>query len=111
VALEGARSYHVWLAAVEGMLQGAAMAFDFDPPRVQGPFSLFKIGVVLLGGKPSGWPLRLSVKRIWDAQGVVHCDAQAVDPAGACVACATNIEFDGARPASMAERQGTEGAR
>ncbi len=111
VALEGARSYHVWLAAVEGMLQGAAMAFDFDPPRVQGPFSLFKIGVVLLGGKPSGWPLRLSVKRIWDAQGVVHCDAQAVDPAGDCVACATNIEFDGARPASMAERQGTEGAR
>ena len=106
VALEGARSYHVWLAAVEGMLQGAAMAFDFAPPRVQGPFSLSKIGVVLLGRPPCGWPLRLAVKRIWDAQGVVHCDAQAIDPQGGCVACATNIEFDGARPAVPADADG-----
>ena len=106
VALEGTWSYHLWIAAVEGMLQGAAMAFDFVPPRVQGPFSLFKIGVVLLGARPSGWPLRLSVRRIWDAQGQVHCDAQVLDPQGQCVACATDLEFDGARSAGApAERR------
>lgn len=98
IALGGVWNYSNQLSAVEAILQGARMAFDFDPPEVGGPYCLSMIGFIRYGGAACHGPWRISLKRLWDAAGVVRYDAQAVSAAGQCFVSVNHLEFDSLPP-------------
>lgn len=98
IALGGVWNYSNQLSAVEAILQGARMAFDFDPPEVGGPYCLSMIGFIRYGGAACHGPWRISLKRLWDAAGVVRYDSQAVRAAGQCFVSVNHIEFDSLPP-------------
>ena len=103
IALSGVWTYSNQLSAVEAILQGAHMAFDFDPPEVGGPYRLGMIGFIRYGAAACCGPWRLSLKRLWDAAGVVRYDAQAVNAAGQCFVSVNHLEFDSLPPLAGAQ--------
>ena len=56
------------------------------------------IGFIRYGGAACHGPWRISLKRLWDAAGVVRYDAQAVSAAGQCFVSVNHIEFDSLPP-------------
>lgn len=94
IALDDIWKYHSELSAIEGVVQGARMAFSFDPPHTSGPFRLNMAGFVFFGRGAARGPWQLILRRFWDSLSTVSYDAQVTDATGRCFLTVNHLAFD-----------------
>ena len=82
------------MTGFEAILQAAAMQFDLDPATEPCAAAPSFTGLVRFGRADLTSPLTVAVRRCWDQDHVVRCDAQVTDACGACLVSITHLEYN-----------------